>query len=83
MKKLSVTIQLDLEVPDSWELRRTSEGTEVIDMGDGQFMDFTFEPMLTKDPEGTWTNSADDDFMNELMDTVVSEDVIYEISTLQ
>jgi len=46
-------------------------------------MDLTFEQMLTRDPEGTWSNSADDEFMNALMDMVVAEDVAYEISTVQ
>lgn len=83
MKKLSVTIQLDMEIPDDWEVHRTSEGTEVLKIGEGQYLDLTFEPMLTKDPEGTWTNSADEEFMNVLMDMVVSEDVDYEVSTVQ
>lgn len=26
----------------------------------------TFEPMVTDDVEGTWTNSVDEDFMNSL-----------------
>lgn len=83
MKKLTVTIQLEMEVPDDWQLHRTSEGTEVLRIGADQYLDLTFEPMLTKDPEGTWTNSADADFMDRLMDTVVSETVDYEISTVQ
>jgi hypothetical protein len=83
MKKLSVTIQLDMEIPDDWKLHRTSEGTEVLSIGGGQYLDLTFEPMLTKDPEGTWTNSADEEFMNALMDMVVSEDVGYEVSSVQ
>ncbi|MBI4985837.1 MAG: hypothetical protein HZC24_10995 [Rhodocyclales bacterium] len=83
MKKLSVTIRLELEIPDEWALHSTSEGTDVLRIGQGQYMDLTFEPMLTKDPEGTWSNSADDEFMNALMDMVVAEDVAYEISTVQ
>ena len=30
MKKLNVTIQLEMTVPDDWELVDTSEGTPVI-----------------------------------------------------
>lgn len=82
MKRLSVTIKLEMEVHDDWELHATS-GAEVISIGDGQFLDMTFEPMLTDDPEGTWTNSADDDFMNQVLDMVVSEDVQYDLKAIQ
>ena len=30
MKKLNVTIQVEMSVPDDWELSVTSEGTPVI-----------------------------------------------------
>lgn len=83
MKKLSVTIRLDMEVPDDWQIRSTSEGTDILEIGEGQYMDLTFEPMLTEDPEGTWTSSTDDDFVNSLLDMVVSEDVTYEIASVQ
>ncbi len=80
MKKLTVTITLDMEVPDDWELHRTSEGTDVLKIGQGQFLDLTFEPLVTSDPEGTWTNSASDEFMNHLLDMVEMEDVTYSLS---
>lgn len=80
MKNLAVTIQLELEVPDDWELVKTSEGVDVLRMGSGQYLDLTFEPMVVDDIEGTWTNEVDDEFMNSLLDMVVSEDVSYELS---
>jgi len=80
MKSISVTIKLELEVPDDWEMAQTSEGVDVLSMGNGQYLDLTFEPMVTSDVEGTWTNSVDEEFMNSLLDMVVSEDVTYEMT---
>lgn len=80
MKTISVSIKLELEVPDDWELVESSEGIDVISMGNGQYLDLTFEPMVTDDIEGTWTNSVEDEFMNGLLDMVVSEEVTYGVS---
>lgn len=80
MKTVAVTIKLELEVPDDWELVQTSEGVDVLRMGDGQYLDLTFEPMVTDDIEATWTNAVDDEFMDSLLDMVVSEDVSYAVS---
>lgn len=82
MKRLSVTIKLELEVPDEWELRKTSEGFEVIQIGEGRYMDMGFEPLLSEDLDGVWTDSADDEFVNEVLDMVESEDVSYRLSTV-
>lgn len=79
MKTVAVTIKLELEVPDNWELVASSEGVEVLSLGNGQYLDLTFEPMVAEDIEGTWTNAVDDEFMNDLLDRVVSEDVTYEV----
>lgn len=43
-----------------------------------QFMDLTFEPMVTRDVEGEWSNAVSDEFMDELLDMVESEDVTYD-----
>lgn len=81
MKKLSVTISLEMEVPEDWQIHRSVEGVDVLKVGDGRFLDLTFEPMLADDPEGTWTDSADDAFLEALLDMVVSEDVVYRLET--
>ena len=54
MKKLNVTIQLEMTVPDDWELVDTSEGTPVIKLPDGKFMDIAIEPLFAADPEDLW-----------------------------
>lgn len=80
MKNLKVTITLEMSVPDHWELAQTAEGVDVLKLADGEFMDLTVEPLLTHDPEGTWSSTDDDDFLNELLDMIDSEDVVYELS---
>ena len=80
MKNLKVTITLEMTVPDHWELVSAADGVDVLKLADGEYMDLTFEPLLTNDPEGTWSSSDDEDFLNELISMVDSEDVSYELS---
>lgn len=79
-KKLAVTITLNLEVPDHWEVVSTAEGADVLKIGEGEYLDLTFEPMVTKDIEGEWTNSVSDEFINSLFEMVETEEVGYELS---
>lgn len=78
MKKLNVTIQLEMSVPDDWELVDTSEGTPVLKLPNGTFMDVAIEPLFATDPEETWTSTDDDDVLNDVLDMVDSESVTYE-----
>jgi hypothetical protein len=78
MKKLSITIKLDMLVPDSWELVQTSEGGQVLKLPDNQFMDIAIEPLFASNPEETWASTEDDDVLNDILDMVESEDVTYE-----
>ena len=79
MKKLNVTIQLEMSVPDDWELVETSEGTPVIRMPDGQFLDIAIEPLFATDPDDVWSSTEDEDVLNDILDMVESEAVTYEI----
>ncbi len=81
MKKLNVTIQLEMSVPDDWELVDTSEGTPVLKLPNGTFMDVAIEPLLATNPEETWTSTDDDDVLNDVLDMVDSESVTYEFVT--
>jgi hypothetical protein len=81
MKKLKVTIQLQMEVPDDWALFTTSEGTSVLQLSDGQFMDIAIEPLFTSDPEDTWSSTDDEGTLNDILDMVESEEVTYEFVT--
>lgn len=81
MKKLNVTIQLQMTVPDDWELVDTSEGTPVIKLSDGKFMDIAIEPLFAADPEEMWASTEDDDVLEDILDMVESEVVTYEFVT--
>jgi hypothetical protein len=81
MKKLNVTIQLEMSVPDDWELVETSEGTPVLKLPNNQFMDLAIEPLFTTDPEDTWSTSEDEETLNDILDMIESEEVVYEFVT--
>jgi hypothetical protein len=81
MKKLKVTINLEMSVPSDWELVQTSEGTPVLKLPNGQFMDIAIEPLFATDPEDTWSSTDDEDELNDVLDMVESEEVIYEFVT--
>ena len=78
MKKLNVTIQLEMTVPDDWQLVETSEGTPVIQMADDKFLDLAIEPLFAADPEDLWSSSENEDELNEVLEMVESEEVAYE-----
>ena len=80
MKKLNVTIQLEMTVPDDWQLVETSEGTPVIQMTDNKFLDLAIEPLFATNPEETWSSTDDDDVLNDVLDMVDSESVTYEFT---
>ncbi|GAA4028646.1 hypothetical protein [Actimicrobium antarcticum] len=81
MKKLTVTIKLDMTIPEGWELAQTSTGAQVIKLPDGKFLDITIEPMFATDPEDTWTSTQDDDVLNDFLDMIESEEVNYDLIT--
>ena len=81
MKKLNVTIQLEMSVPDDWSLVETSEGTPVLQLPDGTFMDLAIEPLFANDPEDMWSSSENEDELNEVLEMVESEEVAYEFVT--
>jgi hypothetical protein len=81
MKKLIVTITLEMSVPDDWELFETSEGGQVIKMPDNQFLDIAIEPLFATDPEENWNTTDSDEELDTILDMVESEDVSYEFIT--
>ncbi len=81
MKKLQVTITLEMSVPDDWELVETSEGGQVLKLPNAQFMDLTIEPLFATDPEETWSSTDDENVLNDILDMVESEEVGYNFVT--
>eukprot|EP01041_Mallomonas_annulata_P019629 gene19629-39048_t len=78
MKKLNITIKLEMSVPDDWELVQTSEGGQVLKLPNQQFLDMAIEPLFASDPEETWTSTESEDELNDILDMVESEEVAYE-----
>jgi hypothetical protein len=81
MKKLHIQLKLEMSVPDDWELVETSEGTSVLKLPNGQFLDFAVEPLFATDPEETWSSTQDEDQLDDILDMVDSEEVAYEFVT--
>jgi hypothetical protein len=81
MKKLNVTIKLEMSVPDDWAVVETSEGTPVLQLPDGTYMDIAIEPLFAANPEETWASTDNDDTLNDILDMVESEEVTYEFVT--
>ena len=81
MKKLRVTLELEMSVPEDWALVETSEGTPVVALPDGTFMDIAVEPLFASDPEDTWASTDSDEVLNDILDMVESESVTYELIT--
>ncbi len=79
MKKLQVTIQVEMSVPYDWELAVTSEGGKVVKMADGQYLDLAIEPLFASDPEDTWTSTDSEDELNDILDMVDSEEVTFNV----
>jgi hypothetical protein len=81
MKKLKVQINLEMNVPDDWELVQTSEGTPVVKLPNGQFLDLAIEPLFADDPEETWSSTESEEALNDILDMVESEEISYEFVT--
>jgi hypothetical protein len=81
MKKLSVTLQLEMSVPDDWEVVQTSEGTPVLKLPDGQYLDLAIEPLFATDPEDIWRSTDDEEVLEEFLEMVESEEVRYSFTT--
>jgi hypothetical protein len=81
MKKLKVTIQREMSVPDDWEVVSTSEGTPVLKLPNSQYLDLAIEPLFASDPEDTWASADTEDALLDVLDMVDSEEVSYEFIT--
>ncbi len=81
MKKLKVTIELEMSVPADWDIVQTSEGTPVLKLPDGQYLDLAIEPLFADDPEETWRSTDSDEALEQILEMVDSEAVSYEFVT--
>lgn len=83
MKKLSLQLNAELEIPDDWELVEHSSGIFVLKVGD-RFVDFDITPLVAEStaPDATWSDE-DEAFTEEILDMVTGLDSQMEISYLQ
>lgn len=81
MKKLVVTIQAELEVPDDWELAKHPSGITVLKIGEN-FVDFDLAPLTTtsSDPDAEWSD-ADVEVVGKVLDAVTGLDTDLEFIT--
>jgi hypothetical protein len=77
MKRLQVTINLDMDIPDEWTLVEHPDGVPVLTLGDGRYMYMSFLPMFTKAlvPESEWTSECSEAFTEQVVDMVQDEEV--------
>ena len=83
MKKLTVLIRAELEIPDEWEFVEHPSGIQVLKIGDS-FVDFDIAPLSTtsESPDATWSDN-DVDLVEEVLGCVSGLDTDLEISYQQ
>ncbi len=83
MKKLLVTVQVELDIPDSWNLVEHPDEVQAIKLEDGRFMYMSFLPMFTTEAhEGAeWSSECSDEFTEQLLDMVADEEVLMKFET--
>jgi len=77
MKRLQVTINLDMDIPDEWTLIDHPDGVPVLTLADGKYMYMSFLPMFTDElePESNWTSECSAKFTEEVVEMVQDEEV--------
>lgn len=81
MKKLLVTIQLELDIPDTWDLVDHPDQVQAIKMDNGQYMHMSFLPMMTTEFKAgaEWSSECPDKFTEEVLDMVADEEVLMKL----
>lgn len=81
MKKLSVTIKLEMKIPNGWEVVEHPDGLTALKIGPNQYMEFTFLPMIQNAGDNSWTSDCDDEFANRVLKMVSKEDAEMKLIT--
>jgi hypothetical protein len=83
MRKLLVTIQVELDIPDTWELVEHPDQVQAIKMDDGQYMHMSFLPMMTRDftENAEWSSECSEAFTEKVLDMVSDEEVYMKLDT--
>jgi hypothetical protein len=64
MKRLSIILKLEMDIPEDWRIESTSDGIEILRMGDGRYLDLRLEPLCFDDRDGGRTGHLDEDLLN-------------------
>ncbi len=74
MKKLTVRIHAELEVPNDWEIVDLEGGVQVLKIGD-KYVDFDIAPLATSssEPDATWSDE-DEELTGRILDAVTGLD---------
>jgi hypothetical protein len=83
MKKLTVLIRAELEIPDDWEFVEHPSGIQVLKIGE-HFVDFDIAPLSTTSasPDAEWSDS-NVELIEEVLECVSGLDSDLEISYQQ
>jgi hypothetical protein len=80
MKRLTIRIHAELDIPDDWQLADHPSGGKVIEF-DGKFVTFFIEPVTTNSAaaDAVWTDE-DEDLTERILDSVSEVETDLEIS---
>lgn len=83
MKKLTVLIRAEMEIPDDWEFVEHPSGIQVLKIGDS-FIDFDIAPLCTTsaDPDANWSDN-DVELVEQVLEAVTGLDTELELSYQQ
>lgn len=83
MRKVTVLIRAELEIPDEWEFVEHPSGIQVLKVGDS-FVDFDIAPLSTTSdsPDATWSDN-DVELVEDVLACVSGLDTDLEISYQQ
>ena len=83
MKKLTIHIHAELEIPNDWEIVEHPSGIQVLKIGD-RFVDFDIAPLATDSllPESTWSDE-DEQLTEKILDAVTGLDTELDITYQQ
>ena len=74
MKKLTIQLYAEIDIPDDWEIVEHPAGMQVIKIGD-RFVDFDITPLATTSsaPDAAWTDE-DQELTNQILEAVTDLD---------
>lgn len=83
MKKLTVTIRAELEVPEHWDFVEHPSGIQVLKIGE-HYVDFDIAPLCTTSdsPDATWSD-AEVEIVEQVLDAVTGLDSELEVAYQQ